>query len=95
MAGSRDDVAVLWQRAIDKYNSNPELKSLKEMPRVDSLNNLDEIIKLREQERKKFGIMRDDGGKVSWLRGKVKKCLGPIDSIANFIAGAASTVSTS
>jgi hypothetical protein len=94
-SSSRDDVALLWQRAIDEYNNNPDLKHLKDMRRVESLNSLDEIIKVRETESKKFSILRNDGGKISWLRSKVKKCLGPIDSIANFIAGAASTVGIS
>ena len=91
MAGNaQDDVAVLWQIAINNYNSNPDLKSLKDMPRVDTSENL---VKLSEDRATSFQTSRNDGGNVSWLRTKIKNCLGPIDSIAKYLAGAASTVS--
>jgi hypothetical protein len=89
-SNAQDDVAALWQIAIDNYNSNPELKSLEDMRRVDTSENLVEFSKGRATN---FQTSRNKGGNVSWLRTKIKNCLGPIDSIAKYLAGAASTVS--
>jgi hypothetical protein len=76
MAGkAQDGVAVLWQKAIDDYNNNQKLTSLDKMPRVNNLNNIDELFEFRGLQSRNFLRMRNEGGKLAWLRTKIKNCL--------------------
>jgi hypothetical protein len=83
------DLAQLWQKAIDDYESKTK-KSL----RIAPGRSMEEILKRTEAETGNFKAFRHDGGKADKVRTAFKNNMWLIQKVVNTIeiVGAAASV---